>query len=124
MVREIREVRRKKGSKRGRPCRRPLLIYIRSIIMLYSLCSKKKGGPLGHLSLFIYTLLSLLSRDYQILIRSSGFLYSLSPGFTSNALYQASIFTGAPIVRYWLGECGSVSTCCASVSGREEPLQT
>jgi len=41
---------------------------------------------------------------YQILIRSSGFLYNLSPGFTPNAVYQASIFTGAPIVRYWLGE--------------------
>jgi hypothetical protein len=41
---------------------------------------------------------------YQILIRSSGFLYNLSPGFTSKALYQASMFTGAPIVRYWLGE--------------------
>ena len=36
---------------------------------------------------------------YQILIRSSGFLYSLSPGFTSKALYQESMLTGAPMVR-------------------------
>ncbi len=85
MVRKIRQVRRKKGSKRGRPAGAPSF-YIHTQ-HFYALC------------FILYAL-----KRYQILIRSSGFLYSLSPGFTSNALYQASIFTGAPIVRYWLGE--------------------
>lgn len=35
---------------------------------------------------------------YHIIILSTGFLYSLCPGFTSKAVYQASMFTGAPMV--------------------------
>ena len=66
--------------------------------------SNKKGDPKGRLFCFQQNLYSLLyylySRDYQILIRSSGLRYNLSPGFTSNALYHASMFTGAPMVRY------------------------
>jgi uncharacterized protein len=55
---------------------------------------------------------------YQIRIRASGFLYNLFPGFTPKASYQASIFTGAPMVLNSEGECESVTINCAFVSGK------
>ena len=97
MVRKIRQVRRKKGSK---------VKQKRGSHLAASFLFKKSGGKESGLNSFGPRPHFLGPPDYfyQILIRSSGFLYSLSPGFTSKALYQASIFTGAPIVRYWLGE--------------------
>ena len=56
-------------------------------------------------------------------IRSSGFLYKRSPSLTSKALYQASIFTGAPIDLNLPGECVSVIISCASVWGKVFPRQ-
>jgi hypothetical protein len=41
---------------------------------------------------------------YQIFMRSSGFLYCLSPGLILKASYHASMLTGAPIVLYSPGE--------------------
>ena len=62
MVRKIRQVRRKKGSKRGRPEGAPSFFYTHAAflcIVLCALCSKKKGGPQGrHLYSLLYNLLS------------------------------------------------------------------
>ncbi len=68
---------------------------------------KTQGSLLGFLYFLPFNSY-FLTLNYQILIRSSGFLYNLSPGFTLNALYQASMFTGVPMVRNCAGECGSV----------------
>ena len=45
---------------------------------------------------------------YQIFILSSGALYILSPGFVSNTLWNASIFSKVPFTRNIFGECESV----------------
>jgi hypothetical protein len=48
--------------------------------------------------------------SYQIRTRWSGARYSVSPGFTSNDEYQASMLRTVS-ARYSAGECGSVITC-------------
>src|SRR5205085_8477665 len=60
---------------------------------------------------------------YQIRTLSSGARYSLSPGFTSNALYQASWFLTEK-VRNWLGEWTSLSTMRRSSASRNLTLLT
>ena len=48
------------------------------------------------------------SSIYQMRARSFGWTYSLSPGCTLNASYQASMFRTTPLTRYLRDECGSL----------------
>src|SRR5262249_44353090 len=61
---------------------------------------------------------------HQIRTRSSGLSYTLSPGFTPQATYRASMLRIGPSIGKRGGEWGSVVTCCLSASGRVFPRQT
>ena len=62
--------------------------------------------------------------NYQTLTRSFSGRYILSPGFTLNALYQASVFDTGPFTLYISGECGSVLMRIRMVSSRVFMRQT
>ena len=57
---------------------------------------------------------------YQIFTRWSGAKYSVSPGFTSNEPYHASMFRTVS-ARYSAGECESVATCARNAASRDFP---
>lgn len=61
---------------------------------------------------------SVVVAAYQMRTRSAGARYILSPGFTSNALSKASLFTSGTNARYMPGECGLESSCWRSAASR------
>src|SRR5258708_38623900 len=55
---------------------------------------------------------------YHILTRSDGALHILSPGLTSNAFINASLFTSGTKARYGPGECAFDNKCGRNASSR------